>query len=676
MRNSIPGPLHDFTVLWNIARAHGRLGHYQRAIDVYNKAIGLYDGLDGFVLSRLYLEQSRLWRLLGEHLSALEYAGRAAVAYRGWREPYFELAEIYYQLGDQQAAEACHAISLCIPRHAKEVDREWIYDDRLLADYLCQIRAAKREYPANPIQDRPSIKMLAGGDVCLARQLPGWVDAEGGDWCFSGLKGIFGHADLVLVNLESTVSTVGDFFDKHGRRPYYYRSRPEMLDILVHAGVSVVNIANNHAMDFDVEAFKQEMGILDCCGIAQCGGGMSQIDAAEPTYVKAGEFIIAFIGVDTETQLAAARPSQVGVNYSPESELLPLLAGSIAMARACSDCIIVTPHWGKNWAEKPTDERRGLAKKIIELGAHAILGHSAHILQGIEVHQGCPIIYDMGTLLFDRVSENRMRYSALFQMEIDASGVKAITVMPVRLRNARAELANPDDSEMILDLVENLSKDLQPDVEIERSTQDLRLPLNPMRHMPTYHGARPREYHDPTVIVPVPDFYRALPTNVVYEKVPAGFQWEEPFMANDGLHLVGARIAGHVRPGYGFVCEVFFRAARPSAGRWEARISGWDAASSRVFEYTNPVADGAWPQTRWNMEHIIGDRVVVRPPADLPEGRLLLTWCLVNRQSGERMSCAEGDVRVIQGEIVIGELHVDSKEPPGVAGIPSLPRHS
>jgi hypothetical protein len=277
----------------------------------------------------------------------------------------------------------------------------------------------------------------------------------------------------------------------------------------------------------------------------------------------------------------------------------------------------------------------------------------------------------MGTLLFDRVTENRIRYSALFELEVCLTGAKVLKITPIRLRSARAEIADDADATHIRDMIVRLSKEMDPNICFERESNKLVLRLTPSTDKPHWKRLPPPRYYDPKETLPVPDFYRDLQTNVVYEAVPVGLQWPEPVKVNDSLHVLGVRLHNRIRPGYGFLCEVFFRAARPSGGRWEARISGWDAnASKKQFEYTNPVADGAWPQTRWKMEDIVGDRIVVRTPADLPEGAYQLTWCLVDRQSGASMTVTGNNPRLFQGAVVIGQLYVDSKLPAGVAGIP------
>ena len=662
-----------YRLAWRMARVHANSGHGRRAIEFYERAIAGFAGENGLDRSKLHLELGAQWRRLGQLALALRETGRAAIAHPSWPEPFAALAELYREVADGEAAALYLEIAASIPPLGHD-DATPGQDGGFQQPPGPELPRVPTPIPqgVRPAPMRP-IRVVAGGDACLARQLPGWVDDKGVDWPFQGIRETLRQADLVFANLECVLSTQGDFFDKNGRRPYYYRSHPEMLDVLIKAGFGVVNVANNHAFDFGPAALEQELAVLDSCGLACCGGGRDAVEAASPAFIEVDGLMIAFIGLDTETGLAAAKTGSAGINYAAEANVLKTLAGSVAMARAHADCVVFTPHWGKNWGENPTPSRRELARQIIDLGVDAILGHSAHIIQGIEVYRGRPIVYDMGTLLFDRIGENRLRFSALYELEIGSAGVTALTVTPIRLRAGRVGIAGEEDAQSIRELITRLSAELDPTLSFEAQGGKLLLSLAPPKR-PTWPRPLPPRYLDPHEIITVPDSYRESAINLLYDRVPDACRWPNPVVVNDTLRVLGARIAGHIRPGYGFLCEVFFGAERPVGGRWEARVSAWDKAGTKVFDYTNPIADGAWPQSRWKMEDIVGDRIVVRPPADLTEGVYRLTWALVDRQTGSTMAADSGAAQIYQGAVEIGELHIDRKMVAGVGGIAVIVR--
>lgn len=522
-----------------------------------------------------------------------------------------------------------------------------------------------------------SVRLVAGGDVLLGRQLPGWVALRGPADPFAGIAPFFHAADLSLANLETCVSTEGDFIDKGGRQPYYYRNLPEMLDVLAEAGISCVSTGNNHTMDCGEAALSQQTDILDQCGFLHFGAGRNRREAAMPKYAQVNGRVVAFIGVETETPRMAAGESTPGIHYAPVEDLPQVLTGPIGVARLHADIVVVSPHWGANWQEAPAPALREVARRLVELGADAILGHSAHILQGIEFHLGRPIIYDMGTLLFDRVRQSRMKDSALFELEWDSDGQCQLSVRPVKLSNGRARWAVGEDFVRIRDLLTRLTRELDPATVIESIDDGLRLrsgsSTGPAREPARSQAVPP--VHRPHV----PTDLRALKSNLVFATAPAiDGLWPAPVTVNGNLEILGARFASPVRPGRGFVCEVYFRAAAPAMpSRVEARIVGVSADGAEAFAYTHPVADGIHPPARWRRDEIVCDRVVVRPVEVVAEGTYRLWWSLIDLEGGDAMPIESTHERLLNGQIYIGDLVVSGAAPNGVAGVAAplrLPR--
>ena len=333
-----------------------------------------------------------------------------------------------------------------------------------------------------------------------------------------------------------------------------------MLEVLIEGGINIVSTANNHAMDYGATAIEQQIEILDACGIGHCGAGHDYLEAAAPAYIRAGEMVVGIVAMDTETPLMAATGTTAGIAYTNE-ECFPRFAAAVmAEARAHADLVVVTPHWGNNWVENPPAARRAVARQMIELGADAVLGHSAHILQGVEIHQERPIIYDMGSLLNDRVNQNRIRYSALVELSLDRSGAQRMTLSPVRLRPGRACKAVEHERGYICDLLTSLSHELDPNLSFQRDGESLSLDLNPLpRGLGPALSPPSARLYERSRRCRISDFYRELKTNVVHPKTPERYIFEEPVPVNKWLSVEGARIKGPVRPGPGFGCEVMQR---------------------------------------------------------------------------------------------------------------------
>ncbi|MFS2055919.1 CapA family protein, partial [Variovorax sp. CT11-76] len=93
------------------------------------------------------------------------------------------------------------------------------------------------------------------------------------------------EADLRIVNLECVVATTGEQgVDKGEAGSYYFRARPEMLDVLTTARVGIVATANNHSGDYGPGALMEQQWHLRAAGIAWAGSGRDLEAALRPAF--------------------------------------------------------------------------------------------------------------------------------------------------------------------------------------------------------------------------------------------------------------------------------------------------------------------------------------------------------------------------------------------------------
>lgn len=287
-------------------------------------------------------------------------------------------------------------------------------------------RHSSPQHPENPI-------VVWGGDVNLGRRQH-YRAAELGAQNVLAPVSALQEADLAIVNLECVVTTGGEQGrNKQEGGPYYYRARPEMLNILKYAGVNVVTTANNHSGDYGWDAQVEQRHWLAQAGIEAVGSGDTRQQAFAPLIRAVGDLSVALFSVDTTMPLYAATESGGGNAYlapnDPDtwrSHWQPL----IEAARCRAHVVLIAIHWGKNFVSTPEEKQRALGRALIDAGADAVLGASAHVLQGVEIHRGKPIIHDAGDLLFDS-KQTELRDSAVFQMELNANGVRKLKFIPL-----------------------------------------------------------------------------------------------------------------------------------------------------------------------------------------------------------------------------------------------------
>lgn len=89
------------------------------------------------------------------------------------------------------------------------------------------------------------------------------------------------EADLFVLNLECAISDRGEPWPDP-LKPFFFRAPPVAVRALTHLGVSCVNLANNHALDYGRTALLDTLEHLAAAGIAAVGAGPDEAAARAP----------------------------------------------------------------------------------------------------------------------------------------------------------------------------------------------------------------------------------------------------------------------------------------------------------------------------------------------------------------------------------------------------------
>lgn len=100
-------------------------------------------------------------------------------------------------------------------------------------------------------------------------------------------------ADLFMVNEEFPFSTRGEAAED---KQFTFRVDPSYVRIFQEIGVDVATVANNHALDFGVNAFTDSLDTLDQAGIARVGGGRTLSEAKAPVIRTVGDSTVGILG--------------------------------------------------------------------------------------------------------------------------------------------------------------------------------------------------------------------------------------------------------------------------------------------------------------------------------------------------------------------------------------------
>ena len=234
------------------------------------------------------------------------------------------------------------------------------------------------------VMDGGEVVLTFGGDCILAsdRGESGESDSfeqtvlqKGMDWPFSGIKDLFSQDDLTLINLECVLHPSEEGFT---RRQHNFRGDPAYAAMLRRASVEVVNVANNHFVDYGYRGKQSTYLALEAAGVAYAG--------YENLYVReVNGFLIGFGGIRETIWL--------GNKKIMDTDIAEL------KAQGC-DLIIYSLHFGIEYEEKHNELQTEMAQRAIDLGADIVVGTHPHVVQGIEQYQGGLILYSLGNLVF------------------------------------------------------------------------------------------------------------------------------------------------------------------------------------------------------------------------------------------------------------------------------------
>ena len=221
-------------------------------------------------------------------------------------------------------------------------------------------------------------------------------------------------ADVTVANLETAVATEGTPQDKQ----FVFNAPLNITDTMAAAGIDVVSLANNHAMDYGTQAMLETADRVEGAGMSVIGAGVTRDEAFEPHVVDVDGVSVAIIGTSRllphESWFATAEGPGIASAYDLDDAV-----EAVWQARQTADRVVVFVHWGDELAACPNQVQHKLADAFVEAGADVIVGHHPHVLQGIEVRDHTLIAYSLGNFAFYARDHDPRRTGVL---QVDQAG--------------------------------------------------------------------------------------------------------------------------------------------------------------------------------------------------------------------------------------------------------------
>jgi poly-gamma-glutamate capsule biosynthesis protein CapA/YwtB (metallophosphatase superfamily) len=304
------------------------------------------------------------------------------------------------------------------------------------------------------------VKLTAVGDVMLARGLGEAIQSGEQALPFAAVQHLLTDADLILGNLESALGSGGRAEDKG----YTFLAPVEAAGSLALAGFDVLSLANNHAMDYGPDTLIQAIALLNANGISSVGAGADANHAYAPLLLAVDDLTLAFLafvdvpievqGFDTRTWQAGT--DRVGVAWADPEQM----RSAIKVARDKADLVVVLLHSGYEYIQAPSPPQQAAAHLAIEAGADLVIGHHAHVLQGVEFYGKGIIAYGLGNFIFEDGGADE---TGLMNIWLDTGGVRSLEFVPLILGgDGRPMPADLDKAELIRSQVYSLTTTTEP----------------------------------------------------------------------------------------------------------------------------------------------------------------------------------------------------------------------
>jgi len=242
-----------------------------------------------------------------------------------------------------------------------------------------------------------SITILVGGDVNMGRLTGQNILAGDIDYPFRNITETLKDADITFVNLESQLADLGGETESPTSE-YRFAGPPEAAISLANAGIDIVSVANNHMWDYGKARLQETLDNLRAQEVLYVGASMDGNKRFDPQILEVRGKKIAFLAM---TNLLNGYENAGAGNYvafqNPDAIVAEIEKLKV---RNDIDWILVSLHSGAEYIEKPTQNTVNLAKRFIDAGADAILGHHPHVPLPIDVYKGKPIFYSLGNFAF------------------------------------------------------------------------------------------------------------------------------------------------------------------------------------------------------------------------------------------------------------------------------------
>lgn len=232
---------------------------------------------------------------------------------------------------------------------------------------------------ATPEPELRSATIRALGEIAIETELlQSAFDTETSSFdfapMFSEIAEIIGEADYTIADVEGTL---GDKVAMSGNGTKM-NTPSSLLTALKDAGVDMLTLANDHALDGGASELLATMENVSAAGLDYVGASPSEEAAAQPVIKEINGIKVGFVAyTDTVLGSTDGLPAY-GLNLIANSNAFT----DIANARnAGADVVVAIVSWGEMMNRSATSSQQQIALALTSAGADVIIGYNPHVVQ-------------------------------------------------------------------------------------------------------------------------------------------------------------------------------------------------------------------------------------------------------------------------------------------------------
>lgn len=275
------------------------------------------------------------------------------------------------------------------------------------------------------VEEPVQIKIV--GDMMFDRYVRKSIEKNGFEYIFENLKDFFIESDIVLGNLEGTITT-------NKPVPLHpdavrFTFDPSIASSLKKQGFTTLSLGNNHTRDFARKGYEDTQKYLQENNLLYFGDAFNKENLSVIQEVKDKK-----IGFVAYHEL-----------FKPDTTTV---LEEIKRIRSEVDLLIVFPHWGVEYRQVHSPSQEAKAHAFIGAGADMIVGAHPHVVQDVEIYKNAPIFYSLGNFVFDQKQEGT---DIGLVLDIDYFSNKlTFELVPVKLNKIQLHLLEGEEREEVL----------------------------------------------------------------------------------------------------------------------------------------------------------------------------------------------------------------------------------